>query len=126
VGPDGFRNLYGEYAGVTVWNRNIFTNNTYIEMFTNLGVLGGLAFVWLAGLAMWRGGRNVLHGEVGAAWVIGLSATAALAAFFLHGLADYFLFSTPIYIMFWMLMGISGLRAGAGRAKNEDQHLSVT
>jgi hypothetical protein len=109
VGPDGFRNLYGEYAGVTVWNKNIFTNNTYIEMFTNLGLLGGLAFLWLAGLALWRAGRNVIREELSAFWVIGLAATASLVAFFFHGFADYFLFSTPMYTIFWLLMALSVL-----------------
>src|SRR5439155_15676997 len=54
VGPDGFRNLYGRYAGISDWNKNIYTNNTYIEIFTNLGILGGLAFLWLVGLACCR------------------------------------------------------------------------
>jgi hypothetical protein len=109
VGPDGFRNLYGKYAGVEQWNSNIYTNNTYIEMFTNLGLLGGLAFLWLAGLALWRAGRNLLREPLDAAWAAGLGVTAALVAFFLHGVADYFLFSTPMYTIFWFLLGVAVL-----------------
>ncbi|MEP6776446.1 MAG: O-antigen ligase family protein, partial [Chloroflexota bacterium] len=89
VGPDGFRNLYGEYAGVTQWNRNIYTNNTYIEMFTNLGLLGGLAFLWLAALALWQAGRALLTSQRGPMWLLGLGASASLAAFFTHGVVDY-------------------------------------
>ena len=33
--------------GVPEWNRNIYTNNMYIEMFVNLGLVGGLAFLAL-------------------------------------------------------------------------------
>jgi O-antigen ligase len=117
VGPDGFRNLYGKYAGKEKWNKNIYTNNMYIEMFANLGLLGGLAFTWLSGLALWRTGRNVLRPfEEGTrpvytagVWVVCMAAGAALLSFFLHGLVDYFLFSTPLYTIFWFIMAISTL-----------------
>lgn len=108
VGPDGFRNLYGEYASVAQWNKNIYTNNTYIEMFTNLGLLGGLAFLWLSALALWKAGRALLTSQRGPMWLLGLGATASLAAFFTHGVVDYFLFSTPLYVIFWFLLSVSG------------------
>lgn len=107
VGPDGFRNLYGKYAGEADWNRNIYTNNMYIEMFANLGLLGGLAFLWLVGSAMWRAVRDLLRATVGPVWILGVGATAALVAFFAHGMVDYFLFSTPIYVIFWFLIAAS-------------------
>ncbi len=107
VGPDAFRNLYGKYAGVSSWNKNIFTNNMYVEMFANLGILGGLAFLWLTGLALWRAARNVLHRPVNPTWVLVLGATASLVAFFFHGFADYFLFATPIYVVFWFLLAVA-------------------
>lgn len=109
VGPDAFRNLYGPYAGEKEWNRNIYTNNTYIEMFTNLGILGGLAFLWLGGLALWLAIRNVLREPLDGKWALGLGATAGITAFFFHGLGDYFLFTTPLYIVFWLLLAISAL-----------------
>jgi len=107
VGPDGFRNLYGKYAGVTQWSKNIYTNNTYIEMFTNLGLVGGLAFLLIVGLAVWHSARNILREPVGAVWIVALGMTAGLVAFFFHGFVDYFLFSTPIYIIFWFAMAVS-------------------
>jgi O-antigen ligase len=115
VGPDGFRNLYGRYAGKTEWNRNIYTNSTYIEMFTNLGLLGGFAFLWLVGLALWRAARNLLREHVDASWMVALGATAALVAFLVHGFVDYFLFSTPLYIAFWFVMATSVCWTTVGR-----------
>jgi O-antigen ligase len=109
VGPDGFRNLYGKYAGVTSWNKNIYTNNTYIEMFTNTGLLGGLAFVALIVLALVRLTRNIVTQPTGARWVLAAGVSAASVAFFLHGFADYFLFTTPIFVMFWLCLSISVL-----------------
>jgi hypothetical protein len=115
VGPDGFRNLYGKYTGKESWNKNIYTNNMYIEMFTNLGILGGLAFSWLVGLALWRSMRNMLMPfdpanrpmYTAGVWVVCVAAGAALLSFLLHGLVDYFLFSTPLYTAFWFIMAIS-------------------
>ncbi|MFL5732968.1 MAG: O-antigen ligase family protein [Chloroflexia bacterium] len=107
VGPDGFRNLYGPYAGVTDWNKNIYTNNTYVEMFANLGLPGGLAFLALAAVSMWLALRGVLRGPVDGRWALCLGATAGLAAFFFHGFFDYFLFSTPMYAVFWFLLGLA-------------------
>lgn len=122
VGPDGFRNLYGKYAGTNHWNSNIYTNNTYIEMFTDLGLTGGLAFLWLVVLALWRVAHNLrpdakAHGGLLspaalAMWVVCLGASAALVAFLLHGLVDYFLFSTPLYTIFWFVLGVSVLWPG--------------
>ncbi len=114
VGPDGFRNLYGRYAGVSDWNRNIYTNNTYIEMFTNLGLAGGLAFLLLTCMALWRALRGVLKSPVNGLWVLSVALTASLVAFFSHGLVDYFLFSTPMYVLFWFVMSQSA-GEGAGR-----------
>ncbi len=130
VGPDGFRNLYGKYAGVTEWNKNIYTNNTYLEMFTNLGLLGGLSFLWLAGLALWRSFRPLLQARVGLEWVLGLGATAALVAFFVHGVLDYFLFATPIYVIFWFLMSVavnwSAITSRSVVAGNENTQYAVS
>ncbi len=109
VGPDAFRNLRGKYEGISNWNRNIFTNNTYIEMFTNLGLWGGFAFLWLGGFGLWLSVRGLLREPVEARWVLGLGAAAATVAFFFHGFLDYFLFSTPLYVIFWLLFAIASL-----------------
>jgi hypothetical protein len=114
VGPDGFRNMYGQYAGLTEWNRNIFTNNMYLEMFTNLGLLGGLSFLALVLVSLRHIARNVLGRPTGPAWLLGLGASAAVIAFFAHGFVDYFLFATPLYVLFWFLLGVALLWPAAG------------
>jgi O-antigen ligase len=115
VGPDGFRNLYGKYAGVSEWNRNIYTNSLYIEMFTNLGILGGLGLLALVAVSLWRIARHALRGVTGPVWLLGLGASASCLAFFAHGFVDYFLFSTPIYILYWFLLGVAVLWPSAAR-----------
>jgi hypothetical protein len=129
VGPDGFRNMYGKYAGVTEWNRNIYTNNMYIEMFANLGMVGGLAFAALVLFALRRIARNLLSEQSGPVWLLGLGASAACIAFFAHGIVDYFLFATPIYILFWFLLGVAihwPSAAGIGASRPESSAREVT
>lgn len=114
VGPDGFRNLYGKYAGKSNWNTGIYTNNTYIEMFTNLGLAGGLSFLWLLGLALWRTACNVrllrtLRQPSVRMVAVWLGPSAALVSFAVHGFTDYFLFSTPLYTAFWFILGVGVL-----------------
>jgi hypothetical protein len=130
VGPDGFRNLYGRYAGVNEWNHNIYTNSLYIEMFTNLGLVGGLAFLGLVLVALRRFAGNLRRIPSGPVWLLGLGASAACAAFFIHGFVDYFLFATPIYILFWALLGVAVLwpsvaRTGVPGSENTAREVTV-
>jgi O-antigen ligase len=120
--------MYGKYAGVTEWNRNIYTNNMYIEMFVNLGLVGGLAFLALVLAALRRIACNLLREPSGPVWLLGLGASAASAAFFAHGVVDYFLFATPIYILFWFLLGVAVLwpsAAGSGVTRPESSAREV-
>jgi hypothetical protein len=88
-------------------------------MFTNLGLLGGLSFLWLVGLALWRAARNLLHERLDASWLVALGATAALVAFLVHGFVDYFLFSTPLYIAFWFVMAASVCWGARGQSSRK-------
>jgi hypothetical protein len=55
---------------------------------------------------MWLAGRNLMRERVDARWVAALGVTGSVAAFFVHGLGDYFLFSTPLYTIFWLLLAV--------------------
>src|SRR6185503_12253461 len=63
VGPDNFRLNYGEYAGIANADPRVHSNNMYLEVIAGTGVVGGLAFLWLA----WRAGGRLLaiyrHGD---------------------------------------------------------------
>jgi O-Antigen ligase len=50
VGPDNFRLTYGTYAGIANADVRVHSNDMYLEVIAGTGVLGGLAFLWLA----WR------------------------------------------------------------------------
>ncbi len=44
VGPDNFRHYYGEELGLEAWDERVQANNVYLEVLTDVGVLGLAAF----------------------------------------------------------------------------------
>lgn len=110
VGPDNFRHSYGSYLGLSIWDERVHANNLYLELTADTGVLGAAAFALVIGVALARLlGGGLLPGVEGV-WMVGLAAS--LTTFFVHGTLDYFLDFTPIFLLFWMVVGLSSsLRA---------------
>jgi hypothetical protein len=107
IGPDNFRHLYGSYLGRPAWDERVHANNLYLELLADLGVLGTAALgvvIAPAIIGLARGLRapsSVLQG----ACLAGLAASTG--AFFVHGALDYFLDFTPVYLLFWLVIGLS-------------------
>jgi len=105
VGPDNFRHSYGSYLGLSIWDERVHANNLYLELIADTGVLGAAAFALVIGVALARLlGGGPLPGVEGV-WMVGLAAS--LTTFFVHGTLDYFLDFTPIFLLFWMVVGLS-------------------
>ncbi|MCZ7569716.1 MAG: O-antigen ligase family protein [Ardenticatenaceae bacterium] len=106
VGPDNFRHVFGEYAGQSEWDQRVHANNLYLEMFADLGLLGGVAFLLILAvtarllLRAWR----TAPAHRFAPWSLALAGS--LAAFLVHGLLDYFLEFVALYLFFWILLGL--------------------
>jgi hypothetical protein len=109
VGPDAFRHRYAEVIapapGVRFDDDRMHANNLYFETLADLGLAGVLALALLAG-ALARAARAAWRaGDVG---LPALVAAAALAAYFVHGLADTFLAFTPTMAQWWLLVALAG------------------
>lgn len=112
VGPDNYRLLYGQYAGIVPADPRIHSNNMYLEMLVGGGILGGLAFMWL----VWRAaslfrrhlGTVEPHEAMAAAGI--LAAGVAIAV---HGLFDSFLSFTPTYVLISITVGLASPRGEA-------------
>jgi hypothetical protein len=107
IGPDNFRHTYGAYLDLPSWDDRVHANNLYLELLADLGVLGsaGFALVLLRPIVgLVRGLRSPLT-VVQGLWLAGLGAS--LLAFFVHGTLDYFLEFTPVYLLFWLIVGLA-------------------
>ncbi len=106
-GPDTYRHRYGPYLGLTSWGLHLPAHNLYLELLATLGLLGSAAFGWLlftVGAGLLRALRR-RPGSAGTLLAAGL--TASLLAFLIHGLVDYFLEFTPLYLLFWVTLGLA-------------------
>jgi hypothetical protein len=103
IGPDNFRHMYGNYLGLPLWDDHVHANSLYLELLADVGLLGCAAFGWLM-LPVVRAGLGILRATP-SPWAV--AVVASLGAFFAHGLVDSFLEFTPIYLLFWMLVGLA-------------------
>jgi hypothetical protein len=112
VGPDNFRLNYGEYAGIANADARVHSNDMYLEVIAGTGLLGGLAFLWLA----WRASGRILalcrHGDA----ALGAGIAAAGLAIAAHGLVDAFLGFTATYILIAITLGLAVASSGMGEA----------
>jgi hypothetical protein len=107
IGPDNFRRRYEAVLsptpdGQSYTDNRIHANSLYFETLADLGLAGIAALAFLA-FALVRLVRT--HYATGS--LLGLGASAAVAAFFVHGAFDYFLEFTPLLGLFWLLLGLT-------------------
>jgi hypothetical protein len=107
VGPDNYRRRYEAVLspapnGQPYTDTRLHANSLYFETLADLGLLGLLSLALLV-LALWRlvreGAREGRGAEVGC----GIAA----GAFFVHGALDYFFEFTPLFGLFWVLLGLA-------------------
>jgi hypothetical protein len=109
VGPDNFRWVYGDFAGLATWDTGSHANSLYFEWLADTGLIALGVFVWLG----WRllrasfGNLRAAPRTVGTAWLWRVGLAASLAAWFLHGLFDYFYEPLPTNLAFWLVAGLA-------------------
>ncbi len=106
VGPGNFRLARGPFLNLRAWDQRLHANNTYLELFADAGVVGGVIFLLWVLTIVRLSCRAVRDTSVFENSIICASLVGALVAFLIHALTDYFLEFTPIYLMFWMTLGL--------------------
>jgi O-antigen ligase len=116
VGPDNYRFVYGEYTNpkLAEWDKRIFANNTPLELGANLGVVGAVLFSLFAFSLFWRNVWGLLKSfrspvVINQGQVLLNGLLAAIVAFAVHGVLDYFFGSRPIFYVMWLVLGLAGL-----------------
>lgn len=107
VGPDNFRHLHGRYMNRDDTDPRMHANSLYVEVLATMGLLGFAALTAMAGAIAWQIRRGWRLWPSPPARAILAGFAVALAAFFVHGLVDYFLIFTPTYGLYWLLVGLT-------------------
>ncbi len=94
VGPDNYRFEYERVLDRPTHFTTIFANNLFLEILADAGVIGFAALAGFLYLLL----RKLPNA--------GMAARVALVAFLVHGMVDYFLEFSPIYISFWIFVGL--------------------
>jgi len=110
LGPDNFRHAYNRYVGLAegaAFDDRLHANNWFFETLATLGLAGVAALFVVVGL-VWRSARRALtrHERSSPEGLLAFGLSAALSAYAIHGLFDYFLEFTPTYAMLWLLAGL--------------------
>lgn len=119
VGPDGYRLSYGAFTRPPQrhWDTRIFANSLPLEVLADLGLVGGALFLGFIGAIAWPFLRGTWRGHP---WTLEeIALVGAGAAFLGHGFVDYMLGSHAIFILFWILCGLSTLRYGPRDLRKE-------
>jgi hypothetical protein len=107
VGPDNFRRRYEAVlspapTGQPYTDTRMHANSLYLETLADLGLAGAVALALLAAASAGTARRHWAAGELA-----GIACSVAVGTFFVHGLLDYFLEFTPLFGLFWTLLGLS-------------------
>ncbi|MDP9148846.1 MAG: O-antigen ligase family protein [Myxococcota bacterium] len=112
IGPDNFRRRYEAVLspapnGQPYTDARIHANSLFFETLADLGLVG------LAGLALIARALVLsLARHAAAGWLAGIGAGVAAGAFFVHGALDYFFEFTPLFGLFWLLLGLTACHGG--------------
>ncbi len=110
VGPDNFRWVYGDFAGLTAWDTGSHANSLYFEWLADTGVVALALFLCLSWQLLRTSFSNLAPSalaEDDKLWVWRLGLAASLSAWFLHGLFDYFYEPLPTNLAFWLVVGLT-------------------
>lgn len=94
--PDALREMYG--------NEN--AHNYFAQQFAELGLVGGLLFVWLVGSLLAHGWRRIRSSAAGQGALLGLFAGAT--AYLLTSMAGHPLLVPEVALPFWAAFGAVG------------------
>jgi len=128
VGPDNFRWVYGDFAGLTTWDTGGHANSLYFEWLADTGLTGLCLYLWLAWRLLHASLSGLLQRHAGslhppaqfAVWRLALAAS--LLTWFLHGLLDYFYEPMPTNLAFWLVAGLA--LASTESARPNDRKLA--
>lgn len=83
----------------------LYPHNLFLNFWTETGILGLIAFLWLIGL-FFGGKRDVRAGGYGNMPLLSKFLMASMLIIFIQGLVDVPYFKNDLAVMFWLLVGL--------------------
>ncbi len=112
VGPAAFKYVYPMYA---IGGYVEAAHQNYLQMFAELGVFGGVVFLWLLGAVIFTGARAVKTARHFADRAGAIGGICAVVALMIHSLLDYDWYIGAINFQFWLIAGMLAYRAHGQR-----------
>ncbi|HZU82195.1 MAG TPA: O-antigen ligase family protein, partial [Polyangiaceae bacterium] len=113
VGADNFRRRYEAVlspsaGGQPYTDTRLHANSLYFETLADMGIAGALALAWLARCLL-----RALRDHAAGGRLAGAACAVGAGTFFVHGALDYFFEFTPLFGLFWVLLGLTAARRPA-------------
>lgn len=108
VGPGQFRSEYHDYVSGIEPDDRIEANNIFLEALANTGLVGLATMVFLLGSAMWFQFRLVRDmADETSVRLLALGLLAAMVAYVVHSMLDFFLWQNGVTFLFFALLGLT-------------------
>lgn len=119
--PNWLRNImHSEEYRQKMWQPTeiyLYPHNIVLNFWTEIGLLGMLAFMWLLGRAIWQSLHTYRQG--GSEKFLALGLATSLIVISVHGLVDVPYFKNDLAALFWVSLAlIGGLSLKLNESKN--------
>ena len=96
-----FRKIQKPYYDTKVMERLIYPHNIFLNFWTEIGLFGMLAIVFILGYATYLSNKIRQNNKI-----IGAGLLAMLTALVVHGLVDVPYFKNDLAFLFWILIAL--------------------
>ncbi len=103
VGPAAFKYAYPKYATTGYVEAS---HQNYLQMFSELGLAGGLTFLWLLGAVLHTGTRALSTQSSFPGRAMAMGAVCCIVSFMVNSLLEYGWYIGATNLSFWLSAGI--------------------
>ncbi len=103
VGPAAFKYAYPTYAIVGYVEA---AHQNYLQMFAELGLAGGLVFLWLVLAVLVTGAKALTREQELSGRVLAIGSICCITAFLVNSLLDYGWYMGATNLVFWLAAGL--------------------
>lgn len=103
VGPGAFKYAFPQYALAGYVEA---AHQNYLQAFAEMGVLGGIVFLWLFGAVLFTGARALRRAKTLGGAALAIGGISSVVALMIHSFLDYDWYLGAIQFSFWLVAGM--------------------